>query len=261
VEELLSDVLLPVASLEPLRKRMLDVRNVMPELIMAELKGMLYLYSGALAEGYVTDTLPHVGIIAPNAPHSGVRQLLQEDSTPTHSPLSTRKGVVLRTAAAHRRARSISGDEANSVTESHHHSRNNSNTNAANSTSASNTANANANVNLSTADRSDVPGYLQHCMAALGVLGQARSCVGELSVTSDAAHRRCLVNALQRPPTHALTSRALRHSSCASARAQGLGVVASRLSAGLSVAVERLAVVLYHHLHVALAAGEAAVGK
>lgn len=239
VEELLSDELLRIAALEPLRKRMLDVRNVMPELVLAEAKSFVYLYNPVLpVAAYVEERLS-----APSSAQTArAPQQQPQPQQPSPSLPSRAKSAAAVTHSTHRRGKSITAaivPEAAPLA-------------AAPEESGAQDPDA---VPGAPVDRRDVPRYLDYLVRALAALDKATSSCNELALTADAAHRRLIEVELAsagRRVGRVHNAPPLRHALCAG-RGDTLAVAHLLVGEGVRAACDKLAVVMMHHARVAAA--------
>ncbi len=294
VAQLLGDDLLGIKALEMLRKRMLDLKNLLPEMLLSELKSYVYLYTVnvskedlarrvaalrdgslkqaheiALAEGG-SATSPPVVSESGGSPNSTTTD---DESSPGTSHKHAIGSPKKRTVQTHRRGKSISGAPPTAADSRRPRSGSFEKgvppvLPAAVSAAVAGSASAAGTVAAVAAredmmgpidPRHDVARYMASLIGALHVMDKAASSLNELAGGSDAAHKRLLDaefnRQLEEDGKHHVTHVMTRHLELLERR-EWAEHTAAMLRSVVDNACDRLALVMHHHLIVA-AAGRA----
>ena len=267
VDQLLSDDMLGIRALEVLRKRMLDLKNLLPEMILSELRSFVYLYSlqmskveiqrrmEALNEGSLLRE-PLVDLRA-----SGNIETVASNETlsPKQDRMAAGSGVVAaaKKRMGHRRGKSISSaaEVLDAKPKLQHRD--------------------SVEIAVTIDHRHDFPRYIRSLIGALSFMDKATSSLNELSNGSDAAHRRVVDLEFKREeeeeeennedvlvfdePSSSSKSVTVRHRDCL-VQIKAVEATARVLSRVVTRACSRLTLVLHHHLVVAKAVGTKTVG-
>lgn len=210
---------------------MLDMKNVMPELMLAELKSYVYLYNTSLPQDYIEERLLK-GVVV-GAAHPGV----VIPSSTTTPKLSSAASAARKKKPSHSRGKSIAlpadmeqelleQQQQQQQPQQHDHDE-------------------------SPPDRStDVLAYLSYVVRSLAILDKALSSQNELALTADSAHRRLIESEIashqKKASIATTTTTTMRHGVCV--RHPEVRRSHKWMGDAMKSVCDKLAVVMMHHM-------------